>query len=417
METLSEWQELDMPNFRAVQAEKPLQGRKILVVVENLPLPFDRRVWNECQTLVAAGAQVCVICPTGKNYEKKYELIEGVHIYRHNLPLEAKSKAEYFLEYFSAIFHETRLAWKIFFKHGFDTMQGCNPPDFMCLVALQFKLFGRRYVFDHHDICPELYEVKFNKKGPLWKVMSWLEDLTFWTADVVIASNESLREIAQTRGKKKPENVFVVHSGPELNRLKVVPPNPAWKNGRQAMVGYVGVIAEQEGMDLLMPAIKEVVIDKGRDVQFVIVGSGPGLADAKQMATDLGINDWVTFTGRSPDEELFEILSSADLCVNPDSVNPFNDKSTMNKILEYMAFSKPTVQFDMQEGRNSAQEASLYAAANDTSDFAAKILELVDDQAKREWMGAYGRNRIETELSWDYQVKSLVGAYVRAKQV
>jgi glycosyltransferase involved in cell wall biosynthesis len=287
----------------------------------------------------------------------------------------------------------------------------------MCLIALQFKLFGRRYIFDHHDICPELYEVKFNKKGPLWKVMSWLEDLTFWTADVIIASNESLREIAQTRGKKKPENVFVVHSGPELNRLKVVPPNPAWKNGRQAMVGYVGVIAEQEGMDLLMPAIKEVVIDKGRDVQFVIVGSGPGLADAKQMATDLGIDDWVTFTGRSPDDELFEILSTADLCVNPDSVNPFNDKSTMNKILEYMAFSKPTVQFDMQEGRNSAQEASLYAAANDTSDFAAKILELVDDKAKREWMGAYGRKRIETELSWDYQVTSLVGAYVRAKQV
>ena len=417
MNSAVEWQLTDMPNFQAVQAEQALKGRKILVMVENLPLPFDRRVWNECQTLVAAGAQVCVICPTGKNYEKKYEFIEGVHIYRHNLPLEAKSKWEYFIEYSSAIFHEYRLALKVLRKHGFDTIQGCNPPDFMCVVALPFKLFGKRYIFDHHDICPELYEVKFGKKGLLWKAMSLLEDLTWWTADVIIASNESLREIAEGRGGKAPENVFVVHSGPELNRIRVVPPNPAWKKGREAMVGYVGVIAEQEGMDLLMPAIKEVVIDKGRDVQFVIVGSGPGLADAQQMATDLGIDDWVTFTGRSPDDELFEILSTADLCVNPDSVNAFNDKSTMNKILEYMAFSKPVVQFDMQEGRNSARDASLYALANDTSDFAAKIIELVDDPAKREAMGIYGRDRIETELSWDYQVRSLVGAYVRAKEV
>ncbi len=339
------------------------------------------------------------------------------HIYRHNLPVEAKSMAGYLLEYSSALFHQTWLSWKILFKHGFDTIQGCNPPDLVFLVALQFKLFGRHYIFDHHDICPELYEVKFNKKGALWKVMRLLEKLTFWTADVVIATNRSLREIAQDRGRKHPSNVFVVRSGPVLDRLKIVPPNPAWKNGREVMVGYVGVIAEQEGMDLLMPAIREVVIDRGRDVQFVIVGSGPGLADAKQMAVDLGIDDWVTFTGRAPDEELFEVLSTADLCVNPDRVNPFNDKSTMNKILEYMAFSKPVVQFDMREGRNSAEEASLYAAANDVSDFAAKIVELADDPAKREWMGKYGRKRIETELSWDHQVQSLVGAYLRAKEI
>jgi glycosyltransferase involved in cell wall biosynthesis len=407
---------LHMPRFDAVSAAQPLFGRKVLMVVENLPLPFDRRVWHECLTLKAAGAQVCIICPTGKNYEEEYVEIEGIHIYRHNLPIEAKTAKEYFREYSAALWHETRLAWKIFFKHGFDTIQGCNPPDFIWMVALPFKLFGVRYIFDHHDICPELYEVKFGKKGFLWRAMRFLEDMTFRTANVVIASNESLRIIAEQRGRKKPENVFVVHSGPDLNRLKVVPPNPAWRNGREAMVGYVGVIAEQEGMDLLLPAVREIV-DRGRDVQFVIVGSGPGLADAQQLAVDLGVEDYVTFTGRAPDADLFEILSTADVCVNPDSVNPFNDKSTMNKILEYMAFSRPVVQFDMAEGRNSAKDASLYAAPNDPVDMAAKILELIDDPARREWMGAYGRQRVEAELSWNYQVDELVRAYRRVKEV
>jgi len=401
------------PRMDAVRAARPLAGRKVLIIVENLPLPFDRRVWHECRTLTAAGAQVAVICPTGKGYEAPYEEIDGVHIYRHNLPLDAKGASGYLLEYGAALWHEMRLALKVSKTHGIDTIQACNPPDLIFLVALPFKLFGKRFIFDHHDINPELYEAKFGKRGFFWKLMVLFEKLTFKTADVVISTNESYREIAMTRGGIAPEDVFVVRSGPDLTRLKVMPPNPKWHNGRAEMVGYVGVMGDQEGLDLLLESAREIVHDRGRDVQFVLVGGGPALDDLKRQAADLGLADHVTFTGRAPDDDLFEVLSSADVCVNPDRVNPMNDKSTMNKILEYMAFSKPIVQFDVTEGRHSARSASLYAAANDTSDMADKICALLDDPQKRAEMGEFGRNRVESELSWDHQVDTLIAAYQR----
>jgi len=238
----------------------------------------------------------------------------------------------------------------------------------------------------------------------------------FQNRNVVISTNKSYEKIAIERGSKDPANVFVVRSGPVLDRLEILPPNPKWLNGRKAMVGYVGVIGEQEGMDLFLPAVREVVIEQGRDVQFVIVGSGPGLAEAQQMATDLGVADHVTFTGRAPDHDLFEVLSTSDVCVNPDSVNEFNDKCTMNKILEYMAFSKPIVQFEMTEGRNSAHEASLYAAPNDSNDMAARIIELLDDPDRCAEMGRVGRERVETVLSWDWQVQALIDAYQRVQK-
>ncbi len=403
-------------NLEMVTQARPLEGRRILIIVENLPLPFDRRVWHECRTLTAAGAEVSVICPTGKGYEATHEVIEGVHIWRHSLPLDASGALGYLLEYGAALFHETRLAWWILSKRGFDTIQGCNPPDLMFLVAWPFKLLGKRYVFDHHDINPELYEAKFGKRGFFWKLLKLFEKLNFRSADVVISTNESYRAIALERGGKKPEDVFVVRSGPDLSRLHVMPCDPKWKNGREAMVGYVGVMGEQEGIDLLLEAAREIVFDRGRDVQFVLVGGGPALEGLQRRAAGLGLADHVTFTGRAPDAELFSVLSSADVCVNPDRVNPMNDKSTMNKILEYMAFSKPIVQFDVTEGRFSAQTASLYAASNDTADMAAKILQLIDDPATSARMGAVGRNRVETELSWDYQVEPLIAAYRRAAE-
>ena len=407
-------QTTDMPRMDAARAERPLAGRKVLIIVENLPLPFDRRVWHECRTLTAAGAEVAVICPTGKGYEARHEEIDGVHIYRHSLPLDAKGASGYLLEYGAALFHETRLAWKILFRHGFDTIQGCNPPDLIFAIAWQFKLLGKRYIFDHHDINPELYEAKFNKRGPFWRLMVAFEWLNFKSARVVISTNQSYREIAMTRGGKRAADVFVVRSGPDLNRLTVMPPNPAWKNGRAAMVGYVGVMGDQEGIDLLLEAARDIVFDRARDVQFVLVGGGPALNDLKKMAADLGLSDHVTFTGRAPDADLFEVLSSADVCVNPDRVNPMNDKSTMNKILEYMAFSKPIVQFEVTEGRYSAAEASLYAEPNNTVDMADKILSLIDDPDRSRQMGALGRHRVETELSWDYQVDTLIAAYQAA---
>jgi glycosyltransferase involved in cell wall biosynthesis len=404
----------EMPRMEAARADKPLAGRKVLIIVENLPLPFDRRVWHECRTLTAAGAQVSVICPTGKGYEAPYEELDGVHIYRHKLPLDAKGASGYLVEYGAALFHETRLAWKILFKHGFDTVQGCNPPDLIFLVAWPFKLMGKKYIFDHHDINPELYEAKFNRRDFFWKLMCWFEKLNFWSAGVVISTNQSYRQIAMERGGKKSEDIFVVRSGPDLNRLHVMPANPDWKKGRAAMVGYVGVMGDQEGIDLLLESAREIVFDRGRDVQFVLVGGGPALDDLKTMAKDLGLEDHVTFTGRAPDAELFEVLSSADVCVNPDRVNPMNDKSTMNKILEYMAFSKPIVQFEVTEGRYSAEEASLYAEPNNPTDMADKILELIDDPERSAEMGRIGRTRVETELSWDYQVDTLIKAYQRA---
>lgn len=404
----------EMPRLDAVRADKPLMGRKVLIIVENLPLPFDRRVWHECRTLTAAGAQVCVICPTGKGYEEPYVEIDGVHIYRHTLPLDASGAAGYLLEYGAALFHETRLAWKIWRKHGFDTIQGCNPPDLIFLIAWQFKLLGKRYIFDHHDINPELYEAKFGKRGMFWRLMVLFERLNFKAANISIATNNSYKDIAIRRGKMAPEDVFVVRSGPDLNRLVVSAPNPAWKNGREHMVGYLGVMGDQEGIDLLLEAAQKIVFEHKRDVQFVLVGGGPALNDLKAMSTDLGLNDHVTFTGRAPDAELFDVLSSADVCVNPDRVNPMNDSSTMNKILEYMAFSKPIVQFEVREGRYSAQDASLYAEPNNTDDLAGKIIQLLDDPAKRAEMGAYGRDRVETELSWDHQVDTLIEAYQRA---
>lgn len=393
----------------------PLKGKKVLIVVENLPLPFDRRVWQEARTLKAAGAVVSVICPKGKGYEKSYEEIEGVHIYRHSLPLDASGALGYIVEYAAALFWETVLALKIKFTRGFDVIQGCNPPDLICFVAAPFKLFGVRYIFDHHDINPELYEAKFDKRGAFWKLMVLFEKLTFKIADVSMATNESYRKIAIERGRMKPEDVFVVRSGPDLSRLTRVPPVTSWKNGRAHMVGYVGVMGDQEGIDLLIEAAHHIVFVRGRtDIQFCLVGGGPGLARFKAMATERGLADYMTFTDRAPDQDLFEVLSTMDLGVNPDRVNAMNDKSTMNKILEYMSFEKPIVQFDVTEGRFSAQDASLYAKANDPVDMAEKIIELVEDPDRRARMGAFGRKRVEEELNWDKQVEPLIRAYSKA---
>ncbi|SEK94714.1 glycosyltransferase family 4 protein [Pacificibacter marinus] len=395
-----------------------LAGRKVLIVVENLPVPFDRRVWMEARTLKAAGAEVSVICPKGKGFDASEEVIEGINVYRHSLPLDASGALGYLVEYGAALFHETRLTLKVWRRHGIDVIQGCNPPDLIFLVAAPLKLFGIKYIFDHHDINPELYEAKFNRRDFFWRLMCLFEKWTFKTANVSIATNQSYRNIAVERGGMKPDDVFIVRSGPDLTRLIKQPSTKKWHNGRDKMLGYVGVMGDQEGIDLLLESLRYLVKDKGReDIQLVLVGGGPSLEALKTLAADLELSDYVTFAGRAPDAELFDVLSNADVCVNPDRVNAMNDKSTMNKILEYMAFERPIVQFDVTEGRFSAGESSLYAKDNDTIDFALKVEELLGDPEACKRMGEVGRKRVETEMAWPFQIPSLLNAYKRALKI
>jgi glycosyltransferase involved in cell wall biosynthesis len=386
--------------------------KRILMLVENLPSPFDRRVWQEATALAGAGYGVSIICPTGKGCEKHFEEIDGIAIYRYDLAVEASGALGYALEYGLALFWTFILAWRVLLTRGFDAIHACNPPDLFFLIGGFFKLLGKKFVFDHHDINPELYEAKFGRRDFFWKLMVLLERLTFKTADVSIATNESYRRIAVGRGSMDPDKVFVVRSGPSLERLRIVPPNASLKRGRRFLVGYVGVMGKQEGIDLLLCAVRAIVDMHNRhDIHFGIVGGGTSLYEMKALARKLDIEDYVTFTGRVPDAELLEMLNTADVCVNPDVANEMNDKSTMNKIMEYMALGKPMVQFDLAEGRFSAREASLYARRNDPDDLAAKIVELVDDPTRRAVMGEYGRKRVESELEWRYEVPKLLAAY------
>ena len=388
-------------------------GKRILFIVENLPSPFDRRVWQEATTLQQNGYGVAIICPTGKGYEKKYEYIEGIHIYRHPLPLEAEGAAGYALEYGAALFWEFYLSFKVLFKHGFDAIHACNPPDLIFIVGGFFKLFFRKkFLFDHHDINPELYEAKFGRQDFFYRLILFFEKLTFKTADRIIATNDSYKEIAIERGGMDEDKVTVVRSGPKLDRLRIVDPVPALKKGRNFLVGYVGVMGAQEGIDYLLRAVQYIVEhEKRHDVQFGLVGDGTELASLQAYAGELGIADYVTFTGRVPDQEMLEMLNTAEVCVNPDVANVMNDKSTMNKIMEYMALAKPIVQFDLTEGRFSAQHASLYARKNSVEDLAEKILLLLDDPEKRQSMGEFGRQRVITELEWKYEEPKLLEAY------
>jgi len=389
-----------------------IRSRRVLIIVENLPVPFDRRVWQEANTLYEAGHEVSIICPIGKGHETWHEVINGISIYRHPLPVEASGAAGYALEYSMALFWEFVLAWRVLLTRGFDVIHACNPPDTIFLIGRFFKLFGKKFIFDHHDINPELYEAKFGRRDFFYRLLCRFERWTFQAADVSIATNESYRRIAIERGGMDPERVFVVRSGPDLRRLKIVPPVESLKKGRKYLVGYVGVMGKQEGIDYLLRAARLIVIDMKRtDVHFGLVGGGTELEDMRAYALALGVGDYVTFTGRVPDQQMLEMLNTADVCVNPDVANEMNDKSTMNKIMEYMALGKPVVQFDLTEGRFSAQEASLYAEKNSELDLARKIVQLLDNPEARAKMGAFGRNRVENELEWKYEVPRLLRAY------
>ena len=388
--------------------------RRVLIIVENLPVPFDRRVWSEATSLFRNGYDVSVICPKDKNAPRSFETIAGIHIYRHWVPQEASGVAGYLGEYSVALFWEFILSVKVWLTRGFDVIHACNPPDTIFLIGGFYKLvFGKRFVFDHHDLNPELYEAKFGRRGFLWRLQILLERWTFQSADVSIATNESFRSVAIARGGMSPDRAFVVRNGPNLTRVRTLPPDEEWKVGRKFLVAYVGMIGNQDGLELLIDAVLHIRTQRKRDdVQFVIIGDGPELANIMKLAKSAELDDVMTFVGRVEDDRrLFTILSTSDVCVNPDKPNAVNDKSTTIKIMEYMALGKPIVQFDLTEGRNSAGDASLYARNDDTADFGDKVLELLDDPEKSRRMGEFGQRRVREVLAWEHEEKKLLAAY------
>lgn len=404
-----------MTDTPAFDPPHQILGRKILIVVENLPVPLDRRVWLEATALVDAGYQVSVICPMGRGWDKAFEVIEGVHIYRHPAPPEAHAgAAAYAREYWHAIRAWFRLARRVWRERGFDVIQGCNPPDLIFVLAWWYKLWGVSYLFDHHDVCPELFEAKFGRKGLLYRIMLIWERLTFATASVSIATNDSFKAIALRRGKMAPEDVFVVRSAPKIENFIPGEGDLSYRKGASTVLGYVGVIGQQEGMDLLVAAVDHLVRDTGRtDLHVVIVGFGPHLDIVQEDVKSRALEPYFTFTGALYGADMLAALNAIDIGVAPDPKNAMNDISTMNKVMEYMTLEKPSVQFALTEGRVSAQDASLYANANDPVDFATKIATLMDDPAARTRMGQMGRERVLGALSWGHSVPHLLAAYDR----
>ena len=407
--------QVDSPGSKSESVSRALTNNRVLIIVENQAVPLDPRVWREARSLTENGYEVTVICPRRKGCSKGYELLEGVRIYRHPMPKEGSTPAGYIWEYSCALFWEFLYTAWVCLRYRIDVIQGCNPPDMIFLVAMPFRLLGIKYIFDHHDANPELYLSKFGRKNLLYTVLLKIEKLSYSFSNVVMATNVSYRDVAIERGGVPQDKVFIVRNGPELKTFAPVPAKPARKMGKKFLVGYVGNMNFQDGLDLLL-GVAKCVKDSGRhDVHFTCVGRGPELQKLREMTQQMGLGDTVTFTGRVSDEELLEILSTADVCVNPDRPSEMNDMSTMIKIMEYMALGKPIVQFESKEGRFSAQEASLYASKQGgVEEFASKIIWLLDRPEERRKMGEFGRKRIEEELAWKYSVPNLLAAYQEA---
>ncbi len=385
---------------------------KILMLVENLSVPFDRRVWQEATTLKSAGFEVSVVCPRMVD-RKPFEVLEGVSIYRYPMPYTANRAIGYALEYSWMLFFSFIYAIYVFFRRGFHIIHVCNPPDLLFLIALPFRPFGVKFIFDQHDLGPETFQSKFNRKtGMILRILFALEQWTYRLAHAVISTNESYRQVAVDRGNVPRERTWVVRSAPDLKRFIAFDPVPELKKDKPFLACYLGTMGQQDGVDYLLRSIKIIMQDWGRkDIRFVLMGGGENLPVLKKMADDLGLQDVCHFTGRIPDKLLRQYLSTADVAVAPDPVNPLNNISTMNKILEYMAMSRPIVSYRLVESERSAGEAALYAEDNNEEDFARKIITLLDDPELRKKLGDYGRKRFEEKLSWERSTQQLLAAY------
>jgi glycosyltransferase involved in cell wall biosynthesis len=403
------------------QTNRPLAESKpisVCIVVENLPVPTDRRVWSEACALRDVGYSVSIICPKGKkSATASYDILEGIHIYRHRA-WGASSAVGYLWEYTLALLAEFYLVFKVFARTKFRVFHGCNPPDNIFLIALALKLFGVRFVFDHHDLAPELFEAKFGSTNRLLSALTrFAEKCSFRVADVSIATNESFKEVAVRRGGKRPEQVFIVRNCPDLKTLRRGSVQSESKVGRRMLVVYVGFMAKQDGLDLLLEAIEHIVKrEKRQDTNFVLIGGGTMLPELRAVVAEKGLHQFVTFTGQVSHEDVLAYLSNADVGVAPDPKSPMNDNSTMIKIFEYMAFGLPVVLFDLKEGRRVAGPAALYASPNDPIDFACQMIRLLNCAELRGELGACGRKRIEEGLNWETEKTKLLEAYSTALQ-
>jgi glycosyltransferase involved in cell wall biosynthesis len=387
--------------------------RNILIIVQNLPVPFDRRVWQEATSLRKAGFGVAVVCPKKKIYTKSYEQLEGVDIYRYPLFYEAdKGVAGYFVEFVYCWIASLWLALKAYAHRPFHAIHACNPPDTFFALAKLFRPLGVKFVFDHHDLCPEMYVAKGRPRaGLLYRTQLLLERLTLRSADRVIAVNQSHRDIALRRGGVEAAKVVIVRSGPPRAWADLHVVEPRLKGGRQYLVVYLGEMCQQDGVDHLVRAIRHYADSWPKDTLFTIIGGGPEQQHMKEMVHQMELDDWVHFTGRVSDEVLWQHLATADLCVDPDPYTEWSDLSTMNKMIEYLAFGKPVVAFDLTEHRRSVGDAAVYVDPNDDAGLAAAIRDLLLDEKRRQAMGRYGQLRFREHLAWENSEQNLLRMY------
>ena len=405
----------DVRQSRRVPARGSRRGLRILIIVQNLPVPFDRRVWLECQALTSAGYRVAVVCPKGSG-DPAYEVIDSVELYKYRPYAPGGSKVSFIAEYAYSFLATAWGALKARRSGRFAVIQACNPPDIFWPLALAFRVLeGTRFVFDHHDLCPELFQSRFPSGPKLpYQGLLALERRTHRAADHVIATNDSYREIAMTRGGKRADEVTVVRTGPDLRRLRPGEPDPELRRGRRFLVAYIGVMGPQDGVDIVVRAADIVVNKLGRDdIAFTLIGSGDCFDDLVALRDELGLAGHVEFTGRAPDELVMRIMSTADAGLSPDPKNPLNDVSTMNKTMEYMVFGLPVVAFDLRETRVSAGDAAVYVQPNDERQYAEAIVALLDDEPRRALMGKLARERVEQELAWSHQESAYLGVYKR----
>jgi glycosyltransferase involved in cell wall biosynthesis len=386
---------------------------RVLILVENEPLPSDRHVWNQCRALVLAGYEVVAICPRGEKRDREpFVELEGVAIHRYRARPAGDGAAGYLCEYGVALWQMARLARSVAGERGFDLVHACSPPDFLLLAALPLRRRGARFVFDHHDLTPELYLTRFGP-GVMHRVTLLAERMAFRMADVVLSMNESYRRIAIERGRREPADVRVVRTGPDLSRFRPTEPDPSLKRGKAHLLSYVGVMGAQDGVHQALRALTWLR-ERRTDWHAIFMGDGDVLDEMRELAGTLGLTDCVEFSGWVEHDYVTRVLSSSDVCLAPDPKSPLNDVSSMVKISEYMAIGRPIVSYDLSESRFAAGEAAIYAAANDEVAFGRCVDELLDDPERRARMSAIGRERAERLLAWEHQERALLDAYARA---